>query len=168
MKEIIFAIAVIVLLCVAVEVLKKNKKFYKIGILFVSVLYLGGLIYFTQLRGNRVNISGISIKFPLPFAKAIINRRFGLVAKRSLLNLLLFVPFGYLLPNVVVSFGKRVTWWQIMVFGFVTSLIIETCQLFFHRGVYELDDLVKNTLGAVIGFVLFTIFDRIISQKTNT
>lgn len=168
MKEVIFAIAVIILLCVAVEVLKKNKKVYMICVLFISVLYLCGLVYFTQIRGNRVNISGISVKFPLPFARAIINRRFGLVAKRSLLNLLLFVPFGYLLPNVVVSFGKRVTWWQIMVFGFVTSLIIEISQLLFHRGVYELDDLVKNTLGAVIGFVLFTIFERITSQKSNT
>ena len=168
MNEIIFAIAVILLLCVAVELLKKNEKIFRICLLFISVIYLFGIIYFTQIRGNRVNLTGVSFKLPLPFTKAIINRRFGLVAKRSLLNLFLFVPFGYLLPNIVVSFGKRINWWQLAVFGFVTSFTIETSQLLFHRGVFELDDLVKNTLGAVIGFFLFNLFEKRTNLRLDT
>ena len=55
-----------------------------------------------------------------------------------------------------------------MVFGFITSIIIETSQLFFHRGVYELDDLVKNTLGAVIGFFLFNLFEKRTNLRLDT
>ena len=70
------------------------------------------------------------------------------------LNVMLFVPMGYLLPYVFGWFraGARI---RPVVACFVLSLITENMQLIFRRGFYDLDDLLSNTLGGFIGQLLF-------------
>ena len=70
--------------------------------------------------------------------------------------MLLFVPFGYLLPQM-----KQLKWYHVAGLGFITSLMIETCQLVFRFGVFELDDLVKNTMGAALGWLLYAGLEQI-------
>ena len=68
------------------------------------------------------------------------------------LNILLFVPFGYLLPLL----WKRVDrWWKVVLCGFVLSLLIELTQLVTHLGMFDLDDLMNNSLGAFLGWGCF-------------
>ena len=70
------------------------------------------------------------------------------------LNIMLFVPMGYLLPYVFNWFraGARI---RPVVACFVLSLVTENLQLIFRRGFYDLDDLLSNTLGGFIGQLLF-------------
>lgn len=70
--------------------------------------------------------------------------------KNAGLNVLLFLPFGVMLPMLwpVFRSGKRTVW-----AGLATSGIIETAQLFTHRAT-DVDDLITNTLGAVMGYWL--------------
>lgn len=73
------------------------------------------------------------------------------------LNILLFVPVGFLLPILWKPFmKKRVT----LLFGFLLSLSIETIQLFNYR-ITDIDDLLMNTLGATIGCFAFVLTKRI-------
>ena len=65
------------------------------------------------------------------------------------LNILMFVPFGFMLPLAVPVFQ---TFWKTYLAGFLFTLLIETSQILFHRGVFELDDIMNNFLGAVIGY----------------
>ena len=74
--------------------------------------------------------------------------------KGMLLNILLFVPFGYLLPSLFPS--KR--WWQVILLGLVFSLTIELLQLITRLGYADVDDLINNTLGAAIGFLSYKLF----------
>lgn len=67
------------------------------------------------------------------------------------LNILMFVPLGYLLPKVIKRANKRT---KILLVGFFLSLMIETTQLLTHRGWFDVDDLIYNTIGAWIGFIL--------------
>lgn len=71
------------------------------------------------------------------------------------LNTAMFVPLGILLPLV---FRKKINWKKIVLVGGGFSLVIEMTQLF--EGRYaEIDDLILNTLGAVIGYnILNCIF----------
>ena len=62
-----------------------------------------------------------------------------------------FIPFGLLLPVLL----KRKSFGRVVVSGFLFSLIIESLQFFFRKGVAELDDLILNTLGVVIGYFLY-------------
>ena len=70
------------------------------------------------------------------------------------MNVMLFVPMGYLLPYVFEFFrsGSRLR----TVFAcFVISFVTENLQLIFRRGFYDMDDLLANTLGGLIGHMLF-------------
>lgn len=69
-----------------------------------------------------------------------------------ILNLLMLLPLGYLVP---ICFQKANCWWKHLLTGLVVSLFIETAQLVFHRGWFDVDDVFLNTLGAVAGWCLY-------------
>lgn len=71
-----------------------------------------------------------------------------------LLNILMLVPLGILLP---VSFPKCRKFWVILLSGFCGSLVIEISQLITKRGIFETDDLWGNTFGALIGYGIFLL-----------
>lgn len=77
-------------------------------------------------------------------------------------NILLFVPFGILYPLAVSTtdrkpdLRKKIGWEKFTVLlGFLISVGIETVQLITERGYCQLDDVVMNTLGALVGYVVF-------------
>lgn len=70
------------------------------------------------------------------------------------LNMMLFVPFGYLLPYVFSWFRARVRIRPVLV-CFLLSFIVENLQLMSRRGLYDLDDMISNTLGGLIGQLLY-------------
>ncbi len=141
----------------------------------VSVVYFLALMYFVGFSSGRTDLGTVSIRFPMPFYRAIKAHHYGLTTNRSVLNVILFVPFGYLLPtfltashtryNVIpnnkdwehmVSVDQRnISWWLVIGAGLLCSLMIESSQLIFRFGVFELDDLVKNTMGTTIGWLIW-------------
>lgn len=72
------------------------------------------------------------------------------------LNVMLFIPMGYLLPYVSEWFRDRVQTAP-LVASFIGSLIIENVQLVSKRGYYDINDLINNTLGGLIGQALFVL-----------
>jgi glycopeptide antibiotics resistance protein len=74
-------------------------------------------------------------------------------------NIGLFIPFGiYLLV-------KRCSTWKLMIFPIVGISFIEILQFFTHRGSLDIDDLGLNTFGVFIGYLLFPLFNRVITIK---
>lgn len=72
------------------------------------------------------------------------------------LNILLFVPLGFILPLLWKEFRSR----RAMCFtGFLLSLGIELAQLLNYR-VSDVDDLIMNTLGAFLGYELLMLLCR--------
>ena len=67
------------------------------------------------------------------------------------LNILMFVPFGFLFKCV----RECTTTWKIVLIGFCFSLLIELTQMVSHLGMFETDDLMTNTLGTWLGIVLY-------------
>ena len=70
-------------------------------------------------------------------------------------NILLFVPFGFLGSW---AFEKMRRFFRCLATGAFTSLCIESLQLVTGRGVFQIDDILTNTLGAVVGFLLYRLF----------
>jgi len=70
------------------------------------------------------------------------------------LNVILFVPMGYLLPYVFDWFRARCRVRPVAA-CFLISLLIENIQLIGKRGFYDIDDLICNTLGGLLGQWLF-------------
>ena len=67
-----------------------------------------------------------------------------------------FVPFGFLLPTLL----KKESFLRILVIGFMFSFAIESLQFIFRIGVAELDDLILNTLGIAIGYLIYKLWLR--------
>ena len=66
-------------------------------------------------------------------------------------NLILFMPFGFLLCGATDQ--PRTS--RILLLGFLLSLAIELCQLFFRLGWFEVDDILHNVLGTYLGICLY-------------
>lgn len=79
--------------------------------------------------------------------------------KGIILNILLFIPFGYMLPCIFGKLQKAL--WGVVLIGFVCSLLTEVVQLVTHLGWFDLDDLLNNTIGCVLGVILYRGFLRI-------
>jgi glycopeptide antibiotics resistance protein len=73
----------------------------------------------------------------------------------------MFIPFGILVPYIWSKTNNLKT---ILFDGFIFSLIIELSQLFNYRQT-DIDDLLMNTLGTGIGFLLFKIASKILKIK---
>lgn len=69
-------------------------------------------------------------------------------------NLLVFFPFGFLIP---IWRTKKTGLIRIIIYSFLGSLCIETLQLVTRVGVFDVDDLLLNTLGGVLGWIGYLI-----------
>ena len=55
-------------------------------------------------------------------------------------------------------------WVVALITGIFLSVLIEVIQLIYHRGLFEFDDIVHNTLGNVIGILVF-MFVSVIGKR---
>lgn len=67
-------------------------------------------------------------------------------------NAVMFVPTGIVLPIVYRSLNS---FWKVTACGALISLCIEILQLPFASRASDVDDLILNTLGVVIGYVIY-------------
>ena len=67
-------------------------------------------------------------------------------------NVVVFLPFGYLLPRIWRTAKSGL---MLMGYAFFFSLSIELFQLFSAFGAFDVDDLLLNTAGALIGFFVY-------------
>ena len=67
-------------------------------------------------------------------------------------NVVAFVPIGLLLG---CAFGKRMKWWNVLIIGGGFSLLIETFQFVMKRGFAEVDDVMHNVVGCMIGWGVY-------------
>lgn len=74
-----------------------------------------------------------------------------------LLNILMFMPVGTLLPMIMRKPHSKM--WALffvtMLTGLCCSCLVEILQLFLKCGLCELDDIIHNVLGTAIGYGIF-------------
>ena len=139
----------------------KTEKVRTVGwILFV--LYLAGLVYcmfFSESlgrtevsKGYRYNLEPfLEIKRCIRYWQVLgpVNAGMNLLG-----NVAAFVPFGFILPMLKRSNRK---WYVVVLFSLLFSLCIEAVQLVTRRGSFDVDDLMLNTLGGFLGYLLFLL-----------
>ena len=79
------------------------------------------------------------------------------------LNMVLFTPFGILLPLVNSSKSFRYTAFSAL----ILSAFIEFSQLIFKLGWCEIDDMFNNTAGACIGFSVYKLVYMIKMRRSE-
>ena len=84
------------------------------------------------------------------------KRKYSILTE-IVLNILMLIPVGFLLPFLVEK--------HTVLYGFLCSLCIEVFQLVTKRGYFEIDDLIHNTLGVVIGVGLYKLAVRLFGER---
>lgn len=82
--------------------------------------------------------------------------------QNGIFNILMFVPMGVLLPWIHPKF-RTFKWLVLVALG--ATLSIETYQTLSGAGLFEMDDIINNTLGGIIGYQLHRLATSIIRDK---
>lgn len=159
---------------------QKNKTRHIIGVLFFTfvmtvVFLLTGVSpisgFHTDIRINE--ISYIPAVSTFEMVKEVFNtaRVENIPGNEVMLylganifgNILMFGPLGLLLPLLWKCFRK---FSKTVLFGFLVSFAIECSQLFLARGT-DIDDLILNTIGTMLGYLTFVIFHKLFPKFTE-
>ena len=85
-------------------------------------------------------------------------------------NIVVFAPFGYIITDIIYMFTKRMNVFISFGFTVLMSSSIEFIQMFIGRS-FDIDDIILNSLGGLIGFIAFVIMKKIFKEDnfiTNT
>lgn len=70
-------------------------------------------------------------------------------------NIIGFMPMGFLLPTV----SRRAKHFYLTILlCFTFSFLVETVQLIWKVGIFDVDDMLLNTIGGVLGYIFYKIF----------
>ena len=78
-------------------------------------------------------------------------------------NVIGFLPFGFFLPILSRRLRNGVL---VTMSGFGLSLLVESIQLIFKVGCFDVDDMILNTLGAALGYGIYAVCE-IFRRKHN-
>lgn len=79
---------------------------------------------------------------------------YGPAKREASLNVLMMVPLGFLLPLVNQNKYKLK---RVLFYAFSLSLIIELLQIFSPLRSSDVTDLITNTVGGLVGYLLFKL-----------
>lgn len=138
-------------------------------------LYIGAVLWLTLLQRWGLEVSRVRFE-PFYVLRFILNCKFGWkktsayacsAAMRNsknllnavqatpiedlLLNIILFIPFGFLLPFL----WPKLNIWKTTFIGILFSVCIESTQYIFQLGCCDIDDIINNTFGTFAGYVLY-------------
>jgi glycopeptide antibiotics resistance protein len=144
-----------------------------INLLFIYLLYLAEMTVFPLSIGIsfKREISLVPFRTIAQFMPNLL--KYGLItnswrphlgsgAINILGNIVVFIPVGILIPLINIKFDKFI---KSTAAGFSISLLIEVIQLCFVQGRhFDVDDLMLNTLGVVIGWCIYKIFLALINS----
>lgn len=141
---------------------KEKRKLRRLGkILFV--MYIAFLIYFLIFSDWYGRTGHDTYQYNLILFKEIKNywehrEILGWVSYSNLIgNILIFVPFGFFMPMA----SRYRSFILTTLYSFGLSLIVEFFQLVTMMGSFDVDDMLLNTLGGSLGFIIFIICNTI-------
>ena len=125
------------------------------------LLYCSTVIYRKALQDGEYDL------MPFWSYRAIMDGKEQLLAE-NIMNVVVFVPVGILFG---IAIRCRNVWAALSV-GAGLSVGIETLQFIFKKGFTEVDDVLHNTLGCLIGFGVYAMaryeYERICKRSVGT
>ncbi len=138
--------------------------------LLLILMYGAIIIYFTLLADGMGRIEGYSeYRYnvtPFNEIRRFIIYRHGLSLRAVIINLIgnifVFSPMGFLIP---IWSARKNRWYHAIIYTFTFSFCIEIIQLFTKVGVFDVDDLIMNTLGGYLGWLMYFIIKIIFRRN---
>lgn len=130
-------------------------------ILPILVFYLSFILTITILERTPSQYARYELDLFWSY-KRILSGTTALLAE-NFWNVVLFVPLATMLAIILGARavkGKRRWIWMTVFVCILLSAGIEIVQLITHRGLFEFDDIIHNTLGALIGMAVVVMIRR--------
>ena len=144
----------VVMLCGMVWFLLGHVREMNKTILALLMTYLLVVLFVTLLSRQGQHNTSVIMELELFLALKMQDTD---VLRHLLQNAALFVPLGVLLP--LLHRSLRSVWWALLG-GAALSTMIETTQLVLAVGQCDVNDILTNALGAVLGYGVFWLFGR--------
>lgn len=120
----------------------------RLPVLFFFIMYVYCVLQITILSRETGNYGGVDLRFMAKWDEWYGEKAFFLS------NIIMFIPFGIFLPML----GK---WTRHILISFpiaiLSSTLIEYIQLKYQLGFCQLDDVVANSGGFLIGFLIYVM-----------
>ncbi len=120
---------------------------YLVAMCWILLFKLG--VRFSYMGKRNVNL--------IPFRESLI------LNSENILNVVIFVPLGIYAGILFErwTFGKK------LLFFFLLSLTVEGLQYILRVGAFDVTDIVTNTLGGIIGFIMFKAIDKAFNNSVK-
>ena len=124
-----------------------SKRIGLVGAVVYSLYLLGALALF---RPGDVNSTPKLI--PLYSYYELFEKGISTLFPQIIINILIFTPLGlfFRMTCPQMLFVKVCSW------GMSISILLELLQLKYKKGLFEVDDILHNTLGFVIGILIYS------------
>ena len=135
---------------------------------YIAAIAIGLILW---LKWKKLSVAILTTYCLIIFSVAVLSRkaaysvnnfiflrsyRYG-ITPQILANILVFIPIGMILTRIK---------WKPLWIGPIYSLFIEFSQLIMHRGRFDVDDIVSNTIGIGVGCTCALIYWLI--RNTNS
>ncbi|MGM9987627.1 MAG: VanZ family protein [Bacillaceae bacterium] len=123
-------------------------------VIAIATIFLGGITfkpdhYFLNLK-------------PFIWVNETYTMGFDKMIRQLLLNILMFVPLGVLLPMIFKSLRS---FWKLALCTLSITILIEVLQYFTGRSA-DIDDVIMNGLGGIIGYGVFVLLNRVFRNRS--
>ena len=140
---------------------KNIRRFFKTLSYVLFAACCGLILWFTIFSRpeatTRHTVLGLFASFRSLFAGEASGRT---EAIQNLINILFFIPYGFFFPE------KKGGWQAVALYGALFAVLIEVTQYVFILGWAEVDDVLSNTIGAVIGFFLWFCLHKLLTKSS--
>ncbi|CAM2901362.1 VanZ family protein [Paenibacillus sediminis] len=137
--------------------MRRGASHFVTWLIFLS--YTSVLLYLMFFGFHRTALSTDHMRYNLVPFKTIANYIFHYEAfgfKTWVINLfgnvVVFTPFGFLVPSLFIRARKGLLFYSSFVFVLILAEILQSV---LRLGSFDVDDLILNTLGAAIGFRIY-------------
>ncbi len=130
------------------------------GCAVFGILFLGGrsdrFPYDSVWEYMKYSVQLIPFKTIFGYVEEVIDNHqmLGLAVKNVFGNFILFYPMGVFLPCL---FKKARTVKKTLLIALCTILLVEVVQLTFRLGIFDIDDLILNISGWILGYLTLSI-----------
>lgn len=128
----------------------KNPKAYRKGVLdLIFIEYIALMLCYAVVFREVSESSPIQTEFFWGYKNPP-----NPIVKDNIANILIFVPIGFLACGIT----EKNKYLKAIFIGLLVSETIECSQLIFKRGSFDVDDIINNLVGTILGVVVYGLF----------
>ena len=157
------ALSCVVIISIRVAYLLKNKQKFNLGndmMMLTFIVYI--LCMFQIVTSQDVSsVHGVNVTLFKELTRYQIGTR--LFYRNIVGNIIMFIPFGFFTSYYLKLNKKRFIFYLTL----IVSIVIELIQLKIGRA-FDVDDIILNMFGSMIGYFLYRAMDKIFGDLSDT